>query len=683
LVHEEEFFDLFVARDDAYALGMPDEKKPWKYRYVKIGEPPTLNVFRKHVLGDHLIGMYCERLSDNHCKWFCFDFDSPKDENDHPVEDGIEVAIAEAKVVHAALESAGLFTYFERSRSGGGVHLWGFIDEWVDADTIVRALDAHLPTERLETLDRGKRYPPVKRSANSVLVALPYAGEAVEFGNSMFFDPDLRTTLTLEQFLSEVQRNKASVIRRLAEDAPVARPATSTSPTTRVEVSGWDGRPQKPITGLVKLFSPYGCGFMRGVLQHQHNGKLVGENEWYAFLGQLTAFENGRAAAHTVFLKHRYYEPRGMDAKFDHACASPPMGCARIHELVRDKPELQCKSCPLTAPYRKAMQPVSALVADSFEPARRATFSGDAERIRRRNSGEEHMGIDLGFPGARGPLTLRPGELMGWGSQPSIGKTAAMVHTTNYVATRGIDVVVFSAETGMNSYHDRLIANEAEVDSLALKRQRYYQGQVQPLSNDEFARVEAAIDRLRAKPIWENYTTTNVERMLDALEGMLLHRNKPWTDPYLMEFDYFQYAQGNDLAAMEEDHVRLAKRSYELKAFTKLTEQGLVVYAQLIRDSEGDNKPKINWWRGTGRFEHDIDRGIIMTGERMPGLYAPRTIHDVKDREGETGWKHDLLLEQTISRFKAKYDQQESATDELAAQGDEFGQWALGGEARE
>lgn len=71
-----------------------------------------------------------------------------------------------------------------------------------------------------------------------------------------------------------------------------------------------------------------------------------------------------------------------------------------------------------------------------------------------------------------------------------------------------------------------------------------------------------------------------------------------------------------------------------------------------------------------------------MTGERMPGLYAPRTIHDVKDREGETGWKHDLLLEQTISRFKSKPNpqQQEQETKELDGGESEFGQWTLGGE---
>jgi hypothetical protein len=50
-------------------------------------------------------------------------------------------------------------------------------------------------------------------------------------------------------------------------------------------------------------------------------------------------------------------------------------------------------------------------------------------------------------------------------------------------------------------------------------------------------------------------------------------------------------------------------------------------------------------------LEHDIDTGLIMTGTRIPGQYAPRVIHCVKQREGQVQWKQELLLEQANSRF--------------------------------
>jgi replicative DNA helicase len=346
-----------------------------------------------------------------------------------------------------------------------------------------------------------------------------------------------------------------------------------------------------------------------------------------------------------------------MDQKFDHALQSPPVGCAFIHERF---PQHKCVGCPLKAPWYKGVKPdgssvpITELCGESPEELERLLLDKDLERIKRLDASEEPEGIALGVPGVDNHFRLAPGEFSGFGAQPSIGKTALAVHVACSVAGRGIDVALFSAESGRASVHDRMLAWRSGVDSYALKGMRNHGGQKLRLSREEWQRLEEAHEWLSRQPIWENYTTTTPERIYDAIEAMMCKRGKPLTHPALSTFDYFQYAQGNEEFKPGEEHVRLARASFALKSITKIVEQPLLLLAQLIRESEGNDEPQLNWWRGTARLEHDLDSGIIMTGVRMPGLYAPRVFHGVKKREGSVGWKEEVLLEQAISRFRGK-----------------------------
>lgn len=665
----ERFVALFEGRSDQYAVGGPRKDQPWKFRYSKREAMLTAELVEQHLQGDVTLGVYCER--EGEARWVAFDFDPPKDDDDHPVEGGFALALQEAEKARQALLRGGLFTHVERSRSGNGVHLWGFIDSWVDARQLAQAIDSLMP-EGLTTWDRAKRYPPLRPSENSVLICLPYAGEAVERGNSMFLRPS-GDAYRLEEFLEEVRVNPASVVREIAEKASKAahqpgradRPdGSSAAGTGGVAFADFAGRPRVPGTGIVKMLSPFGCGIMRGIWLDQHDQKLVREPEWYAFLGQLTAFKHGREAAHSIFSGHKHYDKAGMDAKYDHALQSPPNGCASLRELVGDK--WRCEGCPRTAPYHRgqrpdgAVLPITELVGESPQDLRRALYTKDLERIRRLDASEEPEGVSLGMPGTDPYVRLRPGDFAAFGAQPSIGKSAAMVHIANTLAPQGIDVCMFSAESGEATIHERQIAHRANVDSYALKGMRMHGGEKLRLSREEMARVEEAADWLERQPIWENYSTTTPERIYDAIEAMLCRRGRSFTAPALILYDYFQYAQGSDQFKPGEEHVRFARTSFAFKSITKIIEQPFMTFAQLIRDSEGDADPQINWWRGTARLEHDIDIGLIMTGERMPGLFAPRALHCVKQREGQVGWKLDMLLEQQVSRFKGSSQETES-----------------------
>jgi KaiC/GvpD/RAD55 family RecA-like ATPase len=659
------YMTLFEGRDDQYAQGYVDERKPWKNRYRTVNAPLTPDVVRRHIDGEETFGLYCER--NGLAKWLALDFDSPKDENGHPVDGGYEVAAAEAAAFRADLLRKGLFTHVERSRSGNGVHVWGFLDGWVDARELA-GLVARLLRPEFKTVDKGKIYPPLRQSGNSILICFPYAGEAVERGNSMFLD-DAGAEIPLEAFLDQVRVNPASVLARVGAEALAAAPArpgarepgaASFAPDLRV--GEFEGRPKVLGTGIMKMLSPFGCNVMRQIWLNQHDSSLVGEPAWHAMLLQLSAFKHGRDAAHALFRSHKYYDERGCDEKFDHAAQNPPHGCQYLHENF---PQFKCAGCPMTAPYRRGYQSLTQLCGESPEELRRALYKKDLERIRRLDASPTPAGITSGIPGVDDQFRLVPGDFVAIGAQPSIGKTALGVHMVNTVAPTGVDVAVFSAESGPVSFHNRQIAHRAGIDSYALTGTRSQGGQKVRLSAEEWAAVEEATDWLEGQPIWENYTTASPERIYDAIEAMLCGRRRPLTDPALVLFDYFQYAQPIDDDRKVEPHVVLARASHAFKCVTKVVEHPLVVFAQLIRESEGDDDPKINWWRGTARLEHDIDGGIIMTGERMPGRHVPRRIHCVKRREGQVGWKQDLLLEQSTCRFEGPPAQAAPAGEQL------------------
>jgi replicative DNA helicase len=231
--------------------------------------------------------------------------------------------------------------------------------------------------------------------------------------------------------------------------------------------------------------------------------------------------------------------------------------------------------------------------------------------------------------------------------------TAYAVDLAVNLAETGVPVMFFSAETGRGGIEMRLLARKSDVDSKAIRGERRdYRGEHQPLTDEELGRLETAAPELRELPIYLNYTTCNPDRILDAIDELLLRYRIPFEGPYVVMVDYLQFANTTADADMAE-HQRLAKLTNEFKHITKITKQPLLLFSQLKREKEnGDEDPNLNWFKGTGRIETDADVAFILTGTRTPGPVAKRQLWSVKDREGEAGWVADLTFHQAVSRFE-------------------------------
>lgn len=645
---------LFRGREDVYAKAFSKEAQPGKVGYSLVREPLTGAILQEHLAGNILLGVY-QLTPESSVYWFALDFDSDGDR---------EAVYEQALQQIEAFERAGLQVYLEQSRSGNGCHVWGFFDTPVSAELVRNALKPLL----VDASSFDRLYPvQIKVSEGRPygnLIALPFFGAEAQEGwssplglgvpgaASVFLNSSTLEPVSPEAFVDSVIYNNRYVIDELAasvvvEDVaePVFDRTGAYEPADYGAVySG--GRPDKPLRGVLKLTSDYGCQFMAHAFVNRHT---LPEPMWYAALQQLTCFQNGREAAHMLSMGYPGYTEKETDAKYTQALRYPPVGCRYIKEHF---PRLACKGCSGKAPYEVGARTLASLVKETTEPMQRSDFRNSLERMRRRNRGEMPVGALWGTAGLDQYTRLRPKELTVVGALPSIGKTGLLVDAAVSLASRGVPVLVFSAETGQEGLEERFLARVSAVDSRAIRGERLWMGAPMPLSEEEERRVEAAAVTLQGLPLFTHYSASQPDLILNLLEDTILRERIDLGAPLVVFMDYLQFGSV-DVEGGFSEYDKLSRLSLEFKYLAKILRQPVVIFSQLKREKEADDDPQINWFKGTGRIESDADVAMILTGERTPGAIAKRKLTIVKQREGEAGVSVELLFHQSISSFKA------------------------------
>lgn len=642
----EQFDALFVGRRDIYAVGYPAPNNPAKFRYELVEEQLTPKVLAKHLRGELCIGVY-PILEDSTVGWFAIDFDAPKLPDGTEVDNPFDVAWEAATRQLSAFEQVGLHAYLERSRSGKGVHVWGFLDGVLPAGVVRTALKPLLTDHAIFT-SRDRMYPVqdqlTEKKPCGNLIALPFFGEAFKLGNSAFLDTD-GSPINPRTFLVMVRRNVPAIIEDLAAKNMEHRPVQRTGEGRDYETAY---RPEQPLVGALKMISNYGCKFMKHCWD---NRKVLPEPLWYAALGQATCFEQGREFAHALSRDYPKYDPNETDAKYNQALESPPVGCSWIQE---NYPELVCENCSCKAPYHVATKSVLDLVTGtSAEMEHVGEFTEDLTRIQKYDARTESSGLFWGIPGLDKYIRLRGSEITFIGGMQSSGKTWLMINGAYELADKqNIPVFMFSAETGRESLRQRLLSCASGVSLSALKGER-----ATPLTSAEWLQLTTAAARLEKLPIYTDYTSLSADDMLRQIETVLLRTKTPLSSPYVVFFDYLQF--GLKKAGDDSEWARLSRLSGEFKFVTKILNRPLVVLSQLQREQEGGDKPNLTWYKGTGRIESDADVALIITGERISSNLAPRMIWVVKQREGISNVAIPFLLDQSCGVWT--YTDQEAA----------------------
>jgi len=221
------------------------------------------------------------------------------------------------------------------------------------------------------------------------------------------------------------------------------------------------------------------------------------------------------------------------------------------------------------------------------------------ERIDELHQNKEQIrGLPTGFPALDSILAgLQSSDLIIVAGRPSMGKTAFALNIAQHVAAReGIPVGVFSLEQSKEQIVDRLLCNEARIDSWKLRTGN--------LDDDDFPRLGHAMAVLSEAPLFIDDSATNTvldmrtkARRLQAEHGL-----------GLIIVDYLQLMQGRSRYA-DSRVQEISEISRSLKGLARELNVPVIALSQLSRKVEDrpSKIPQLSDLRESGSIEQDAD----------------------------------------------------------------------------
>lgn len=152
----ERFADIFTGRANAH--GTDTGGAAWN--------AVTISTYERHLTGVEPIGIYPIIHHDDECwvRWGCCDIDTGD--------------WSEAFMLATALQGMGLIPWVERSRSKGW-HVWIFVQHWVTAATMRRALKVAYAAIDLPAKEANPKSEKLRPSQLGNYVRLPYKAAAI------------------------------------------------------------------------------------------------------------------------------------------------------------------------------------------------------------------------------------------------------------------------------------------------------------------------------------------------------------------------------------------------------------------------------------------------------------------------------------------------------------------------
>lgn len=241
-------------------------------------------------------------------------------------------------------------------------------------------------------------------------------------------------------------------------------------------------------------------------------------------------------------------------------------------------------------------------------------------------------GIESGFIDLDKKISgLNAGALLIVAARPAMGKSAFVLNIANYVAMHTkTPVMVFSLEMSKEEMINRILASEAEVDSMKIKNGN-------DLTSEDWLKLGQASGRLSNIPLYIDDTPGLTSTELRAK----CRKAKLEKNIGLVIIDYLQLMESNTKSPSRQQEISEISRS--LKILAKELSVPVIALSQLSRATESrtDHKPMLSDLRESGAIEQDAD--IVMFIHRED-YYNPETekkniaeIIVAKNRSGSTG----------------------------------------------
>lgn len=240
-------------------------------------------------------------------------------------------------------------------------------------------------------------------------------------------------------------------------------------------------------------------------------------------------------------------------------------------------------------------------------------------------------GIESGFIDLDSKTSgLNPSDLLIVAARPAMGKSAFVLNIATYVSMHmKVPTMVFSLEMSADQMAKRIIASEAEIDSMKLKNA--------DLTSEDWLKLGQASGKVSEIPLYIDDTPGLSSAELRAK----CRKAKLEKNIGLIIIDYLQLMESKTKSSSRQQEISEISRS--LKILAKELSVPVIALSQLSRASEArsDHRPMLSDLRESGAIEQDAD--IVMFLHRED-YYNPDTdkknIAEVilaKNRSGSTG----------------------------------------------
>ena len=264
---------------------------------------------------------------------------------------------------------------------------------------------------------------------------------------------------------------------------------------------------------------------------------------------------------------------------------------------------------------------------------------------------------------------LHPSDFIILAARPSMGKTALALNIAENIALRGAkdgekpkSVAFFSLEMDHDQLVQRMIYNEADIDTNELRPQKELTGQGSGNSNDETTdeEKEELLDR-----VWttaEKLDSANI--FIDDTPGLTImemrskaRRMQAEHGLDLIVIDYLQLMQASDGSHPENRQREVSEISRGLKSLARELNVPVLALSQLSRSVEYRQvkKPMLSDLRESGSLEQDADIVMFLyredyykNNDETPSHLTELII--AKHRNGPTG-KIKLFFKDDCTKF--------------------------------
>lgn len=333
---------------------------------------------------------------------------------------------------------------------------------------------------------------------------------------------------------------------------------------------------------------------------------------------------------------------------------------ALLRELVvvgRNLVEGALDTSENVAPMEKIEQAEAALfkVAEGAGPGNEAsTFSAATNKALAMiqtalNSGGHISGKTTGLTSINDKVGgLHDSDLIILAGRPGMGKTSLATNIAFNCADRllrdqrdgieesvGAGVAFFSLEMSADQLATRILAEQAEISSSALRMGK--------ISRDEFQKLSFASQRLAELPLYIDDTPALTIAGLRTRARRLKRKH----DIGLIVVDYLQLLQGSGRA--QDNRVNeISEISRGLKTLAKELEVPVIALSQLSRavEQRDDKRPMLSDLRESGSIEQDADmvwfvyREDYYVAAREPKI--PAGDDDMKAHEAHAAWAAEM-----------------------------------------